>query len=85
MNGDQAIHEIHTMVKDLRVDVTSVMMGGCAKREGDLARMANVEDGIKSIGSKMDNLFWTTLITAMGIIAFLLKAFLPVAIKHIIP
>jgi hypothetical protein len=81
MNGDQAIIEIHKNVELLRKDVSHVMTEGCAKREGDLSRILHVENGIKSLGDKMDRLFWTTLITALGIIAFLAKAFLPYILK----
>jgi hypothetical protein len=81
MNGEQALLEIHKNVSSLREDVAKVMTEGCAKREGDLSRITHVEDGIKSLGDKMDRLFWTTLITALGIIAFLAKAFLPYLLR----
>ena len=75
MNGDQAIFEIHSDIKSLRRDISEVMLKGCAKREGDVNRIEHVED---SLGEVKDTLKWilrTSVVTAIGIAAFVIKAF----------
>ena len=67
-------------IDGLREDIKKLMMEGCAKREGDLKRVDAVEKTIESHGAKLDKIFYTSLVTAGGIIAFLLKAFLPVVL-----
>ena len=77
MNGDQAILEIHRDVKSLRSDVTEVMMNGCSKREADLNRIAAVEGSLIEVKDTLKWILRTSLVTAFGIVAFLIKAFLP--------
>ena len=75
------VAEIHRDVVEIRKGLHTVSMEGCAKREGDVSRIVHIEDTIKGLGQKMDKIFYATLVTAGGIIAFLLKAFLPFIIK----
>lgn len=77
MNGEQALVEIHNNLSEIRRDLKGVTINGCAKREGDLARMVHIEKTMGDLGTKMDRIFWTSLVTAGGIIAFLAKALLP--------
>ncbi len=65
-------------IDGLRGDIKTMMMDGCAKREGDMMRVEAVEKASESHGKKLDKIYYTSLVTAGGIIAFLLKAFLPV-------
>jgi hypothetical protein len=58
------------------------MTNGCAKREVDMVRIDAVEEATKSHGSKLDKIYYTSLVTAGGIIAFLLKAFLFPMLNH---
>ena len=81
MNGDDAIKEIYKDVKELRKDLSIISNQGCAKREGDLARIHYVEQSLSSLGNKMDKIFYTTLVMAGGIIVFLVKALWPLIIK----
>lgn len=74
-NGDQTVW---TSIDGLREDIKCLIRDGCAKREGDIKRVDAVEKTIESHGRKLDKIFYTSLVTAGGIIAFLLKAFLPV-------
>ena len=64
-------------IDGLRGDIKLLMREGCAKRDGDMQRVAAVERATEAHGKKLDRIFWTSLVTAGGIIAFLLKAFLP--------
>jgi uncharacterized protein Yka (UPF0111/DUF47 family) len=81
MNGEQALFEIHEDIKSLRKDVSDVMMKGCAKREGDLQRVKNVEKSLDGLGRKMDLIVYASFVTAGGIIVFLIKALWPYIIK----
>ena len=81
MNGDEAILAIHTNIESLRKDVTSVMVNGCAKREGDVKELKTVKDDMRDMKNDIKNIYRTSLVTAGGIILFLLKAFLPYLIK----
>ena len=74
-NSDQTVW---TSIDDLRNDIKELIKNGCAKREGDVKRVETLEKTIESYGRKLDKIFYTSLVTAGGIIAFLLKAFLPV-------
>ncbi len=76
-SGDQSVWN---SIDELRDDIKKLMMEGCAKREGDMKRVDAVEKTIESHGKKLDKIFYTSLVTAGGIIAFLLKAFLPVVL-----
>ena len=76
-SGDQSVWN---SIDGLRDDIKKLMMEGCAKREGDMKRVDAVEKTIESHGKKLDKIFYTSLVTAGGIIAFLLKAFLPVVL-----
>ncbi len=73
-SGDQSVWN---SIDGLREDIKKLMMEGCAKREGDMKRVDAVEKTIESHGKKLDKIFYTSLVTAGGIIAFLLKAVLP--------
>ena len=81
MNGDDAIKEIYMDVKELRKDLSFISTQGCAKREGDLSRIHYVEQSLLNLGNKMDKIFYATLVTAGGIIVFLVKALWPLIIK----
>lgn len=81
MNGEQALIEIHDHLRGLRSDVTKVMVDGCAKREGDLTRIKHVETGLNEMKDLLKWILRTSIVTAFGIIAFLLKAFLPYVLK----
>ena len=72
-NGDQTVW---ASIEDLRSDIKELLKNGCAKREGDLKRIESVEHVVDSHGKKLDKIFYTSLVTAGGIIAFLLKAFI---------
>jgi hypothetical protein len=72
-NGD-----VWEAVNGLRGDIKELLVNGCAKREGDMVRIKAVEDASKDHGKKLDKIYYSSLVTAGGIIAFLLKAFLPV-------
>ena len=71
-NGD-----VWEAIDGLRGDIKNLMIVGCAKREGDMMRIKAVEDTSKEHGHKLDKIFYTSLVTAGGIIVFLLKAFIP--------
>ena len=71
-NGD-----VWESIEGLRGDIKEVMMRGCAKREGDLERTRAVEDSLRELRVDMKKIYYTSLVTAGGIIAFLLKAFIP--------
>ena len=79
--AEQRMVEIHNDVMEIRQDMKLISLNGCAKREGDLFRMQNVEDSIKGLGSKMDKIFYASLATAVGIIVFLIKMFVSFVIK----
>lgn len=72
--GDQSVWG---SIDGLREDIKKLMVEGCAKREGDMKRVDAVEKTIESHGKKLDKIFYTSLVTAGGIIVFLLKAVLP--------
>jgi hypothetical protein len=74
-NGDQTVW---ASIDGLREDIKELIKNGCAKREGDINRVELIEKIIDSHGKKLDKIFYTSLVTAGGIIAFLLKAVLPV-------
>ena len=74
-NGD-----VWESIEGLRGDIREVMVKGCAKREGDLERTRAVEDSLRELRTDMKKIFYTSLVTAGGIIAFLIKAFLPMFI-----
>lgn len=79
MNGtDQSVWN---SIDGLRDDIKKLMMEGCAKREGDMKRVDAVEKTIESHGAKLDKIYYTSLVTAGGVIAFLIKAFFPVIFK----
>jgi hypothetical protein len=65
-------------IEGLRGDIRGLMITGCAKREGDMGRIDAVEKTTDAHGRKLDRIYYTSLVTAGGIIAFLLKAVLPV-------
>jgi hypothetical protein len=69
------LNALRTDIHDLRDDVKFVMTQGCAKRNGDLMRIDHVEDGLTEIKDIMKRLLYTSFITALGICAFLIKAF----------
>ena len=81
MNGEQALLEIHRDISSLRSDVTHVMSEGCAKREGDLQEIRNVKESVNELRSWMKGIFYTSLVTCIGIIGFLIKALWPFIIK----
>ena len=64
-------------ILEIKKEVKSININGCSKRNGDMIRIEHVEMGMLDLSKKMDKLFYTTLVTAVGIIAFLFKAFLP--------
>ena len=74
-NGTET--SIWNSIDGLREDIKSLIANGCAKREGDMKRLDAVEKSVESHGSKLDKIYYTSLVTAGGIIAFLLKAFFP--------
>lgn len=76
-NGD-----VWEAINGLRGDIKALMTNGCAKREVDMVRIDAVEEATKSHGSKLDKIYYTSLVTAGGIIAFLLKAFLFPMLNH---
>jgi len=73
-NSDQTVW---TSIDDLRNDIKELIKNGCAKREGDIRRVEFAEKIIESHGRKLDRIYYTSLVTAGGIIVFLLKTFLP--------
>lgn len=73
-NGDQTVW---ASIDGLREDIKELIKNGCAKREGDMQRVGAVERRIESHGKKLDRIYYTSLVTAGGVIVFLLKAFLP--------
>ena len=73
-NSDQTVW---TSIDDLRNDIKELIKNGCAKREGDMKRVEFVEKAIEAHGRKLDRIYYTSLVTAGGIIVFLLKTFLP--------
>lgn len=79
-NGDQTVW---ASIDGLREDIKELIKHGCAKREGDIKRVDAVEKAIESHGRKLDRIYYTSLITAGGIIAFLLKAFLPALFSRV--
>ena len=82
MNGEQALIEIHSHINELRKDVKEVMLNGCAKREGDLQLISDVKDDVVELRSWMKGIFYTSLVTCLGIIAFMVKAFIVPLLFH---
>lgn len=84
MNGEP-IEKILDRMEDhnLRIEakVDKINEHGCAHRMDDLRRIETVEDAIRAFGNKMDRLFYASLATALGIIAFLIKALWPYIVK----
>ena len=76
-NGD----DIWGAITGLRGDIRTLMVDGCAQRKADIVRLEVVEDATKDHGKKLDKIYYTSLVTAGGIIAFLIKAFLPYFIR----
>jgi len=74
-NGD-----IWESIDGLREDIKEVAIKGCAKREGDLDRTIRVENSLDDLRRDMKKIYYTTLVTAGGVIAFLIKAFVPLFI-----
>lgn len=75
--GNGTDQTVWASIDDLRADIKELIRNGCAKREGDMKRIELVESIVESHGKKLDKIFYTSLVTAGGIIAFLIKAFLP--------
>ena len=68
-NGD-----VWTAIDGLRSDIKVLMKEGCAVRQADIVRITSVEESTREQGKKLDRIYYTSLVTAGGIIAFLLKA-----------
>ena len=75
MDVQNAVNALRADIHDLRDDVKTVMISGCAKRNGDIRRIDYVEGGLNEIKDIMKKLLYTSFITALGICAFLIKAF----------
>lgn len=65
-------------IDGLREDIKTLIREGCAKREGDISRIKAVEEISRSHGKKLDRIYYVTLVTAGGVIAFLMKSFSPI-------
>ena len=64
-------------IDDIREDIKILVRSGCAKREGDLLRVDQIKRDVDAHGAKLDRIYYTSLVTAGGVIMFLLKAFIP--------
>lgn len=82
MDVQNALNALRDDIHDLRTDVKTVMVSGCAKRNGDLNRIEHVEEGLDELKDLIKKLFYTSLVTAFGIVAFLIKAFVVPLIVH---
>lgn len=74
-NGSE--QTVWASIDDLREDIKLLIREGCAKREGDIQRVDQIEKDVDSHGAKLDRIYYISLVTAGGVIAFLLKAFIP--------
>ena len=75
MDVQNTLNALRVDIHDLRDDVKAVMLEGCAKRNGDITRIEHVEDGLDELKDIMKKLLYTSFVTALGICAFLVKAF----------
>jgi hypothetical protein len=73
-NTDDKIHEIWQRLDQIAIH-------GCAKRDGDMHRIEQVEKSMDSLGRKLDRIFYTTLGTLAAMCAFLIKMLMPYMIN----
>lgn len=72
---DQHIaNDLWGAIDGLRNDIRELMVSGCARRNGDLLRIQNVEQTTKDQGVKLDKIYYISLVAAGGIIMLLLRS-----------
>lgn len=82
MDLEYVVRKLGDDISYLRRDIKEVVTNGCAKREGDVNAVKAVKLEVEELKDGIKKLYHTSLVTALGIIAFLIKAFIwPLIVK----